>query len=80
MVAYGLEIGDDGLERAVLAEEDAELERVLVHGRLHLLEAVAEPLLAGGGDAVERLVRPLGLAHVARDVAKPLATSLRRTA
>ena len=38
-VANGLEIRDDRLERAVAAEEDPELERILVHRRLHLLEA-----------------------------------------
>jgi len=46
-VANGLEVGDDRVERAMLTEEDAELERVLVHGRPDLLETGAQALFAG---------------------------------
>ena len=66
VVADGLEVGDDRLGRAVRAEEDAQLERVLVHGRVHLLEAVAQPLEPEVGQPVERLVGALVLAHEPR--------------
>src|SRR4051794_6930052 len=65
-VANAFEVGDDSLERPVLTEEDAQLERVLVDRRDHLLEPVAQPLEPELGDLVERLVRPLGLADETR--------------
>src|SRR6266545_6536201 len=63
---HRLEIRDDRFERAMLAEEDPKLERVLVHRRVHLFEPGAHPFLARFGDAVERLVGTLCLAHAAR--------------